>query len=204
MMNNMTQLISWFQLEYPSIVAKMKKANHHLTRTDKATLDGTGIVKVPSTAAESLNPYHCESDVFTHTMMVCKQAENDSYEVQIAALLHDIGKPSTRKINAKKNNGIDWKALSHATRVSIQGLELLNTGKITLPLNNVDGKLVKEIKAGNLDYKDVSQILTNLLGNLEAARLTSKLPEEVSKDFTDEILIKLHRGELNELQIHKN
>jgi len=79
----MTELISWFQLEYPEIVKSMKKCNHH---------------------GESLNPYHLESDVWTHTMMVCKQAENASYEVRIAALLHDIGKPLTRKVNPKNEN----------------------------------------------------------------------------------------------------
>lgn len=80
---SMTELVSWFQTEYPELIASMRACSHH---------------------GESLNPYHVEGDIFCHTMMVCKQAENASYPVKIAALLHDIGKPSTRAMNPKNGN----------------------------------------------------------------------------------------------------
>jgi putative nucleotidyltransferase with HDIG domain len=53
-----------------------------------------------------LNPYHLESDCWSHTMMVCKIAQIEEYDkvVQVAALLHDIGKPSVRKINPRNNH----------------------------------------------------------------------------------------------------
>jgi putative nucleotidyltransferase with HDIG domain len=105
-MMKMNELVSWFQLEYPKLVVKMKKSNHHLTEFDQELNYYDDYI--PSTRLknniESLNPYHLESDVFTHVMMVCKQAENMPYEVQVAALLHDIGKPSTRKVNPKNGN----------------------------------------------------------------------------------------------------
>lgn len=103
-----------------------------------------------------------------------------------------------RAREAKKNNGIDWKALSHAARVSIQGLELLNTGKITLPLIEKDVKLIKAIKAGELPYKEVQQILEDLLVELEASRNTSKLKEKVEQKILDELILKLYRGVINE------
>jgi len=102
-----------------------------------------------------------------------------------------------RAREAKKNNGIDWKALSHATRVSLQGIELLETGKITLPLSEENTKLVKDIKLGKMDYSDVQVVLEGLLAKLESSKEGSVLPERVSEEFTDKLIIKYHKRILN-------
>lgn len=73
----MRKLVTWFQENFPWFVVAMKNSSHHFSH-------------------QSLNPYHLEGDVWTHTMMVCKQAEKFDFDVQVAALLHDIGKPDTR------------------------------------------------------------------------------------------------------------
>lgn len=103
-----------------------------------------------------------------------------------------------RAREAKNNNGIDWKALSHATRVSIQGLELLTKGHITLPLSEENCALVKNIKLGLVDYKKVGQIIEDRLVRLESARKTSSLPEEVSQEFLDGLLCDIHMEIVNE------
>lgn len=79
----MNDFVKWFQLNYPKLVGAMKSCSHHYDK-------------------QNLNPYHLEDDVWTHTMMVCQKAENESRHVQIAALLHDIGKVLTRKENHEK------------------------------------------------------------------------------------------------------
>ena len=83
----MYQLIEWFQINYPELHNDLLHCNHNFDETD-------------------LNPYHLESDCWSHTMLVCQVAELNGYDsvVQIAALLHDIGKPSSRKINPKNNH----------------------------------------------------------------------------------------------------
>jgi len=127
------ELISFFQLEYPELVSDMKGANHHLTANDQIKLEvpesfmcvrinGDNII-------ESINPYHNESDVFTHTMMVCKEAENAPYEVQIAALLHDIGKPSTRAVNPK-NGRVSF--FNHDAVSAFMSLEILKREELGL------------------------------------------------------------------------
>lgn len=45
--------------------------------------------------------YHCEGDVYRHTLLVLKHAPK-TREGQLAALLHDIGKPSSQTILADK------------------------------------------------------------------------------------------------------
>ena len=46
------------------------------------------------------NDYHLESDTWSHTMMVFSHSLNDNVkiELQVAALLHDIGKPLSKSI----------------------------------------------------------------------------------------------------------
>jgi len=122
----MDELISWFQMEYPDNVADMKRANHHLLYEDEFdNAESFGVDEDPV----NLNPYHLEGDVWTHTMMVCKQAENAPYEVQIAALLHDIGKPSTRKVNAKNGNVSFY---NHDAVSAFMALEILKREELGL------------------------------------------------------------------------
>lgn len=87
---NVHNLVKWFQLSYPELVKSMKACNHHYSE-------------------EELNPYHLESDVFTHNMMVVLEASKDKSpskdfykHLLVCALLHDIGKPIARKENHEK------------------------------------------------------------------------------------------------------
>jgi RNA repair pathway DNA polymerase beta family len=77
---------------------------------------------------------------------------------------------------AEVNDGIDWKALSHAVRVNFEGQELLKTGFITFPCP--ERQLLLDIKTGKLPYKEVEVIIENGLKELEAAQAISKLPEK--------------------------
>lgn len=76
----MNKLVKDFQLKYPKLCKAMQECSHHYSDTE-------------------LNPFHLEGDVWSHTMMSCNQAVNQNKNTQIAALLHDIGKPFTRKEN---------------------------------------------------------------------------------------------------------
>ncbi len=128
-MKTMTELISFFQLEYPDHVAHMKECNHHLTNLDDDDVPKTVLLPGAEYHPSNLNPFHIESDVFTHTMMVCKQAEKAPYEVRIAALLHDIGKPSTRKVNPK-NGRVSF--FNHDAVSAFMALEIMNREELGL------------------------------------------------------------------------
>jgi len=83
----MQRMIEWFQLRYPHYRETMIVCRHNLDDAE-------------------LNPYHLESDCWSHTMMVCKLAELEgaSAAVKAAALLHDLGKPAARGINPRNRH----------------------------------------------------------------------------------------------------
>jgi RNA repair pathway DNA polymerase beta family len=72
-----------------------------------------------------------------------------------------------RALQAERNEGVDWKALSHAVRVGCEALELLDTGRITLPLR--DATEILAIKRGERPYHAVAAEIERLLTAVETA-----------------------------------
>jgi hypothetical protein len=89
---------------------------------------------------------------------------------------------------------VDWKALSHAVRVGHEALELLSTGKITLPLPIAP--LLLDIKQGRLPYQEVSDQIEKLLEDVENAAAISPLSDEVDKGFIDDLVVEAYREEV--------
>lgn len=86
----------------------------------------------------------------------------------------------SRALAAESNQGVDWKAVYHAVRVSEQALELVETGNITFPRQNVDDLL--KIKRGERPFKEVADQLENNLNLLEEKILTTdKLADKVNE-----------------------
>lgn len=99
-----------------------------------------------------------------------------------------------RALQAETNQGVDWKALSHAVRVGHEALELLRTGHITFPLPNADHVLA--IKLGRLDYKDVAKEIEDLLPEIEKAAEESSLPDEPDVHWIDDFVARVHRDQV--------
>ncbi|MDX1470230.1 MAG: nucleotidyltransferase domain-containing protein [Flavobacteriaceae bacterium] len=88
---------------------------------------------------------------------------------------------------AKKNQGIDWKALMHAVRVKGQAVELLTTGQFTFP--RPDKELLLKIRKGELDYSEVAAIIEDGLIEVQEAQEKSILPAEPDRDFADQLIV---------------
>lgn len=97
---------------------------------------------------------------------------------------------------AQTNEGIDWKALSHAVRVANEALELLATANVTFPLPNAAHILA--IKRGSLPYDDVASEIEGLLEEVERASVASALRDEADQGFIDELVCRVHRGAIIE------
>jgi hypothetical protein len=95
-------------------------------------------------------------------------------------LMNEYG---TRALMAERNEGVDWKALSHAVRIGQEAIELFNTGNITFPRPNAG--ILREIKMGRFDYKEVAEEIEDLFVLVEEAARKSSLPEEVDQEWID-------------------
>lgn len=96
-----------------------------------------------------------------------------------------------RALKAEKNEGIDWKALSHAVRVGHESLEFLQTQYITFPRPEAAHLLA--IKKGLLPYQHISDEIEDLLEQVEMAAESSTLPESCDITRIDDFIEILHR-----------
>lgn len=132
--------------------------------------------------------YFCEkSKLNTYEVLDRKFQETcsiDYFEQALNAIVSSYGKRAEKA----KENGVDWKAISHAFRVCFELIELLEHGKITFPLSSAEFLL--SIKCGKLDYyKDgIEMMLDELMKMTEEAAKKSSLPEFVDHNKIDDFL----------------
>jgi hypothetical protein len=92
---------------------------------------------------------------------------------------------------AQTNEGIDWKALSHAVRVANEALELLATSRVTFPLPNAAHIL--DIKRGLLPYETVAEEIEGLLAAVEHASQISTLRDTPDYGFIDSLVARVYK-----------
>jgi len=111
-----------------------------------------------------------------------------SYAYEIVKRFYD--NYGERAKMAADNQGVDWKAVSHAIRVAYEMKEILEEGNITFPLR--EREFIKRVKAGEFDYLSVvAPKLEELMDKVEELSATSKLPEKVDRKYWDNWLIKV-------------
>jgi len=90
-------------------------------------------------------------------LTVCgKQFVEHMPVAQVATILEKfLSGYGRRAREAEENKGIDWKAMSHALRASIQAMEIYTTGTITCPLG--EAEFLREVKEGKHDFKTIVQ-----------------------------------------------
>ncbi len=85
-------------------------------------------------------------------------------------------KYGARSEKASKSTA-DWKATMHAARVLEEGIELLQTGKITLPRPPADAERLLTIKRGEVPIEDIKEYLDMQLEKIAALEVTTALPK---------------------------
>ncbi len=93
-----------------------------------------------------------------------------------------------RALLALTNEGLDWKAISHALRVGYQTKAIFLYNEFYYPLRETN--FLMDVKNGRLNYtKKVAPILDALMEELEELSKASQLPEKTNRLFWDQWLL---------------
>lgn len=91
-----------------------------------------------------------------------------------------------RARKAEANEGVDWKALSHAYRAGTQLREIYLYGDLVFPLH--EAELIKKIKLGELPFKEVQELLESTVDEVEILAFNAEkngMPKKVDMTFWD-------------------
>jgi hypothetical protein len=95
-----------------------------------------------------------------------------------------------RAKQAEANEGIDWKAVSHAFRAAFQVRGILRDGGFTYPLPHTD--FIRDVKNGKLHFMtEVAPKLDALMDEVETLSKASTFPESVDSAEVDRMLLYL-------------
>jgi hypothetical protein len=84
---------------------------------------------------------------------------------------------------AAKNEGVDWKAMSHALRAAYQVTELLRDGTMTLP--RPEAAFLRAVKEGEMSFVIVQGALEGAMAALEGLAESSDLPDKPDYKFAE-------------------
>jgi hypothetical protein len=100
--------------------------------------------------------------------------------------------PHTNRPELVAVHGYDTKFAMHALRLGLQGVELLTTGRITLPVPEPGLSYLRSIRRGEVGLNEVSEAVASAEARLTQLRDSSSLPDEPDRDWVDKWLHRSH------------
>ena len=85
-------------------------------------------------------------------------------------------------------HGYDTKYAMHALRLGVQGIELLTTGRITLPVAGPAGEHLRAVRRGHAPLEEVVARLREAEMELERLRTASHVPDQPDRPWVDDWL----------------
>lgn len=123
-----------------------------------------------------------------------KLSYRSSIKEAISIVQHLMDEYGKRALMAETNEGVDWKAVSHAIRITEQAIELFQTGFITFPRPNAD--YLRNIKLGNYPYSELAEYIEDLLPRVEEEAKKSSLPDNVNHKWIDTLIKDVYGDEI--------
>jgi predicted nucleotidyltransferase len=100
---------------------------------------------------------------------------------------------ATRTRERSGEHGYDTKYAMHALRIAHQGIELLTTGRIMLPVEEPERSRLMEVRRGEVPLATVLDRLRDQSGRLEQLILDAALPGEPDRARIDTFLVSAYR-----------
>jgi hypothetical protein len=110
---------------------------------------------------------------------------------QRAAMIGESG-AHTNRPELVATHGYDTKFAMHALRLGIQGVELLSTGRITLPVPEPHLSYLRQVRRGEITLDEVVTEVDAAENRLVALRNGSQLPDEPDRAWADTWLHRSH------------
>lgn len=110
---------------------------------------------------------------------------------QKAAMTGDAG-AHTNRPDLVSVHGYDTKFAMHALRLGIQGVELLTTGRITLPVPEPERSRLRAVRRGEVDHDVVIAAIADVEEQLIQLGGSTYLPEEPDRAWVDDWLHRSH------------
>ena len=90
-------------------------------------------------------------------------------------------------------HGYDTKYAMHAARLGVRGVELLESGRVTLPMPEPDRSRVMAIRTDERSFEEAIAEIDELEQRLAAALERSSLPDEPDREAVDAFLVDAYR-----------
>ena len=108
-------------------------------------------------------------------------------------LLGARGQKRVNRPELVESHGFDTKYAMHAARLGYQGLELLESGWVTLPMHESERSRVMAIRTGERTFDEAIAEIDEVEQRLAAALERTRLPAEPDRAAVDAFLVDAHR-----------
>ena len=112
-------------------------------------------------------------------------------QAQKAAMTGEVG-AHTNRPELVAIHGYDTKYAMHALRLGYQGIELLSTGRITLPVPDPHRAYLRSIRRGEVELNEVVEAVSAAEAELTRLKASSTLPDEPDHRWVDAWLHRSH------------
>lgn len=116
-------------------------------------------------------------------------------------LLGERGQMRVTRTELISEYGYDTKFAMHAVRLGIQGIEYLETGRLTLPLDETNQKVCMMVRKGAFSLASVVGMIEWREEMLKELLEKSPLPEKPDYDAINEFLIDSYKHQWNSMEL---